>query len=58
MTTFSLDLNEDQLQIQQWVHAFAADRRFARTRYAGRAMAGLEPDRSRLFVLASMCGAR
>ena len=40
------------------VQAFAADRRFARTRYAGRAMAGLEADRSRLFVLASMCGAR
>ena len=25
MSTFSLDLNEDQLQIQQWVHDFAAD---------------------------------
>src|SRR4026208_724241 len=25
MTDFSLELNEDQLQIQQWVHDFAAD---------------------------------
>ena len=25
MTTFSLELNEDQLEIQQWVHNFAAD---------------------------------
>ena len=25
MTEFSLDLNEDQLQIQKWVHDFAAD---------------------------------
>ena len=25
MSTFSLELNEDQLQIQQWVHDFAAD---------------------------------
>src|SRR6478736_1229067 len=25
MTDFSLDLNEDQLQIQKWVHDFAAD---------------------------------
>src|SRR5258708_31261125 len=25
MTTFSLELNEDQLQIQQWVHDFSAD---------------------------------
>ena len=51
------DGNEDIAPVSP-VHAFAADRRFARTRFAGRAMAGLEPDRSRLFVLASMCGAR
>jgi len=25
MTDFSLELNEDQLQIQKWVHDFAAD---------------------------------
>ena len=25
MSTFSLELNEDQLQIQKWVHDFAAD---------------------------------
>ena len=25
MTEFSLELNEDQLQIQKWVHDFAAD---------------------------------
>ena len=25
MTDFSLDLNEDQLQIQKWVHDFAED---------------------------------
>jgi len=25
MTTFSLELNEDQLEIQQWVHNFSAD---------------------------------
>ena len=25
MSTFSLELNDDQLQIQQWVHDFAAD---------------------------------
>jgi len=51
------DGNEDIAPVSP-VQAFAADRRFARTRYAGRAMAGLEADRSRLFVLASMCGAR
>ena len=49
--------NEDIAPVSP-IHAFAADRRFARTRYAGRAMAGLEPERSRLFVLTSMCGAR
>ena len=51
------DGNEDIAPVSP-IQAFAADRRFARTRYAGRAMAGLEPERSRLFVLTSMCGAR
>ena len=51
------DGNED-IAPKSPVQAFAADRRFARTRYAGRAMAGLEPERSRLFVLTTMCGAR
>ena len=51
------DGNEDIAPVSP-VQAFAADRRFARTRYAGRAMSGLEADLSRLFVLASMCGAR
>ncbi len=51
------DGNEDIAPVSP-VQAFAADRRFARTRYAGRAMAGLEPERSRLFVITSMCGAR
>jgi hypothetical protein len=44
------DGNEDIAPLSP-VRAFANDRRFARTRYAGRAMAGLEPERSRLFVL-------
>jgi hypothetical protein len=51
------DGNEDIAPVSP-IQAFAADRRFARTRYAGRAMAGLEPERSRLFVLTSMCGSR
>ena len=38
--------------------SFARDRRFARTRYAARAMAGLETERSRLFSVNAMCGAR
>ena len=38
--------------------AFANDRRFARTRYAARAMYGLEPGRSRVLALYAMCGAR
>ena len=37
---------------------FAIDRRFARTRYAARAMQGLEPDRSRVHALTLMCGGR
>jgi hypothetical protein len=38
------------------VQAFANDRRFTRTRYAARAMSGLEMERSRLHVLNAMCG--
>jgi hypothetical protein len=38
------------------VQAFANDRRFARTRYAARAMSGLETERSRLNALNAMCG--
>ena len=37
---------------------FANDRRFARTRYAARAMQGLEPERSRVNALTLMCGGR
>ena len=40
------------------VQMFANDRRFARTRYAARAMQGLEPDRSRVHALTLMCGGR
>jgi hypothetical protein len=40
------------------VQAFADDRRFNRTRYAARAMAGLEPERSRVLAYNTMCGAR
>jgi hypothetical protein len=40
------------------VQAFANDRLFARTRYAARAMSGLEPERSRVLALNAMCGAR
>jgi len=40
------------------VQAFANDRLFARTRYAARAMYGLEPERSRVLALNAMCGAR
>jgi hypothetical protein len=40
------------------VQVFANDRRFARTRYAARAMYGLEPERSRVLALNAMCGAR
>ena len=38
------------------VQAFANDRHFARTRYAARAMSGLEMERSRLNALNAMCG--
>jgi hypothetical protein len=51
------DGNEDIAPLSP-VQAFANDRRFARTRYAGRAMAGLETKYSRLFVHNTMCGAR
>ena len=40
------------------VQAFANDRLLARTRYAARAMYGLEPERSRVLALNAMCGAR
>jgi hypothetical protein len=36
--------------------AFANDRRFARTRYAERAMLGLGSERSRVHALTAMCG--
>jgi hypothetical protein len=38
------------------VQIFASERRFARTRYAARAMQGLEPERSRVHALTMMCG--
>jgi len=38
------------------VQVFANDRRFARTRYAARAMSGLEAERSRVHALNAMCG--
>ena len=37
MADFSLELNEDQLQIQKWVHDFAADVDPARRARVGRA---------------------
>ena len=40
------------------VQEFANQRRFARTRYAARAMQGLEPERSRVHALTTMCGGR
>ena len=40
------------------VQIFASERRFARTRYAARAMQGLEPERSRVHALTMMCGGR
>ena len=40
------------------VQLFAIERRFARTRYAARAMQGLEPERSRVHALTLMCGGR
>jgi len=49
------DGNEDIEPLSD-VRAFAASRRFARTRYASRAMAGLEVERSRLLALNVMCG--
>lgn len=38
------------------VQVFAADRRLARTRYTGRAMAGLGTERSPLLSANTMCG--
>jgi hypothetical protein len=40
------------------VQEFANHRRFARTRYAARALQGLEPERSRVHALTTMCGGR
>ena len=40
------------------VQMFAIERHFARTRYAARAMQGLEPERSRVNALTLMCGGR
>jgi hypothetical protein len=40
------------------VQVFANDRRFARTRYAERAMLGLSAERSRVHALTAMCGGR
>ena len=49
------DGNDDIAPISS-VQMFANDRRFARTRYAARAMSGLEAERSRLHALNAMCG--
>ena len=49
------DGNED-ITPQSPVQIFASERRFARTRYAARAMRGLESERSRLHALNGMCG--
>jgi hypothetical protein len=38
------------------VQMFASDRHFARTRYAARAMVGLEAEHSRLLARNAMCG--
>jgi hypothetical protein len=40
------------------VQEFAHRRHFARTRYAARAMQGLEPERSRVHAFTPMCGGR
>jgi hypothetical protein len=49
------DGNDDIAPVSP-VQMFANDRRFARTRYAARAMSGLEAERSRLHALNAMCG--
>jgi hypothetical protein len=49
------DGNED-ITPQSPVQIFAKERRFARTRYAARAMHGLEAERSRLLALNVICG--
>lgn len=46
----------DDIAPQSPVEIFAKDRRFARTRFAARAMRGLEAERSRLHALNAMCG--
>src|SRR5215468_7045598 len=49
------DGNEDIVPVSP-VQTFANDRRFARTRYAARAMSGLEAEHSRLLARNAMCG--
>jgi hypothetical protein len=49
------DGNEDITPLSP-VQIFANERRFARTRYAARAMNGLEAERSRLLALNAICG--
>jgi hypothetical protein len=49
------DGNEDIAPVSP-VQIFANERRFVRTRYAARAMSGLEAERSRLHALNAMCG--
>ena len=46
----------DDIAPQSPVEVFAKDRRFARTRFAARAMRGLEAERSRVHALNAMCG--
>ncbi len=49
------DGNEDISPLSP-VQMFANERRFARTRYAARAMSGLEAEHSRLLARNAMCG--
>lgn len=49
------DGNEDIAPLSA-VQMFADARRFARTRYASRSMAGLETERSRVVAYNAMCG--
>jgi hypothetical protein len=49
------DGNEDITPLSA-VQIFANDRHFTRTRYAARAMSGLEAEHSRLLVRNAMCG--
>src|SRR5581483_12217753 len=49
------DGNEDIVPLST-AQMFANDRHFARTRYAARAMSGLEAEHSRLLARNAMCG--